>query len=93
MNKKKQIVFVNQSSGYLMIDIVNEFRDVYEERILMAGFLNPRNNPIDDNVKIEKITTFNRSSFMKRIGTWALGFLKVLWLIKTKYNSHLRYLS
>ena len=87
MNKKKQIVFVNQSSGYLMIDIVNEFRDVYEERILMAGFLNPRNNPIDDNVKIEKITTFNRSSFMKRIGTWALGFLKVLWLIKTKYRN------
>ena len=27
MNKKKQIVFVNQSSGYLMIDIVNEFKD------------------------------------------------------------------
>ena len=34
MYKKKQIVFVNQSAGYLMIDIIDAFKDEYEERIL-----------------------------------------------------------
>jgi glycosyltransferase involved in cell wall biosynthesis len=86
MTKKKQIVFVNQSSGYLMIDIVNEFKDVYDERILMAGLINPRNNPVDDTVRTEKIAAFNRSSFVKRISSWTFGFLKVVWLIKTKYR-------
>jgi len=86
-DKKKQIIFVNQSSGYLMIDIVNEFKDIYEERVLVTGFLNPRNNKIDDNVKIEKIWPYIRTSFIRRISSWSFGFIKALWLIKTKYRN------
>lgn len=84
--KKKQIVFVNQSSGYLMIDIVNEFKESYEERVLITGFLNPRNNALEINVKVEQIISYNRSSFIKRMISWTVGFLKALWLIKTKYR-------
>jgi hypothetical protein len=86
MTPKKQIVFVNQSSGYLMIDIVNEFKNDYEERVLITGFLNPRNNNVDAAVKIEKTVPYTRTSFIKRITSWSLAFLKALWLIKTKYR-------
>lgn len=87
MSKKKQIVFVNQSAGYLMIDIVNAFNNVYEERVLITGFLNPRNTQVDSNVKIENIVPYERTSFVKRISSWTFAFFKILWLIKTKYRN------
>ena len=90
MNKKTQIVFVNQSSGYLMIDIIGAFKDEYDERILMTGFLNPRNKTLDATVKVEKLISYDRSSTIKRIFTWVWAFLKILFLIKFKYpKAHL----
>lgn len=90
MNPKKQIVFVNQSAGYLMIDIIDTFKDSYEERILMTGFLNPRNKTLDATVKVEKLIPYDRSSTIKRIFTWVWAFLKILFLIKFKYpKAHL----
>jgi glycosyltransferase involved in cell wall biosynthesis len=84
--EKKQIVFVNQSSGYLMLDIIDAFATTHNERILMAGFVNPRHKNIDASVKIIKLAPYNRSSSIKRLLTWSLAFIKALWLIKTKYR-------
>jgi hypothetical protein len=90
MEKSKQIVFVNQSAGYLMIDIIDAFKDQYEERILLTGFLNPRNKKLDDTVKIEKLIGYDRASSIKRIFTWFWAFIKALILIKFKYpKAHL----
>jgi len=82
----KQIVFVNQSAGYLMIDIVQAFKEEYAERVLVTGWLNPRNRSLDRDVKLEKTIAYDRSSGMKRILTWSLAFLKAIWLIKTTYR-------
>lgn len=90
MNEKKQIVFVNQSAGYLMIDIIDAFKDNYDERILLTGFLNPRNKKLDNTVKVEKLIPYERSSSVKRIFTWFWAFIKALFLIKFKYpKAHL----
>ncbi len=87
---KKQIVFVNQSAGYLMIDIIDAFKNDFEERVLLTGFLNSRNKKLDGTVKVEKLIAYNRSSSVKRIFTWFLGFLKAVYLIKCKYpKAHL----
>lgn len=83
--KKKQIVFINQSSGYLMIDIVHAFEKDYEESILMTGFLNPRNRILSSNVKVENLAKYDRTSSIKRIFSWGLAFFKALYLIKWKY--------
>jgi glycosyltransferase involved in cell wall biosynthesis len=90
MKKNKQILFVNQSAGYLMIDIIDAFKDEYEERILLTGFLNPRNKKLDDSVKVEKLIAYDRTSSIKRIFTWFFAFIKALILIKFKYpKAHL----
>jgi glycosyltransferase involved in cell wall biosynthesis len=82
----KQIVFVNQSSGYLMVDIINAFRDRYDDRVLFTGFLNPRSQQLDSGVKVEKLAQYNRSSGMKRIWTWLSAFLKSFFLIMFRYR-------
>jgi glycosyltransferase involved in cell wall biosynthesis len=83
---KKQIVFVNQSSGYLMIDIVHAFEEEYDERILMTGVINSRNKKLDESVKVEKLIKYKRSSAIYRVFTWIYAFLKVLFMLKTKYR-------
>lgn len=85
--KPDTIVFVNQSSGYLMIDIVNSFMGNYSKRILLTGFLNRRNRDLDTEVKVVKIVTYKRSSLLSRMLAWPIGFLQALFLIKLKYRS------
>lgn len=87
---KQQIVFINQSSGYLQIDIIHSFEDIFDERVLIAGFLNPRNEQLDPKVTIKKIIQYDRSSSLKRLWTWTIGFLQILYVVKVKYrNAHL----
>jgi len=81
---------VNQSSGYLMIDIIHAVGKHYTKSVLIAGTINPRNNPLGDGVTVEKMVPINRKSTLKRLISWSLGFLKALYLVKTKYrNAHL----
>lgn len=93
MNKlstKNQIVFVNQSAGYLIIDIINAHIDEFEERILLTGFLHPRNNPLDKTVKIEKLIRYQSNSIFKRIFSWAWALIQIIIIVKFKYpKAHL----
>ena len=82
----KTIVFINQSSGYLMIDIVNAFEDVFEERVLMAGLLNKRDKDLHENVKREKLVAYKRGSSLNRYFSWPFSFLQALIIIKMKYR-------
>jgi len=85
-----KIIFINQSSGYLMIDIINAFKNTYKERVLFTGFLGKRDTPLDDGVKIKWLFKYNRKSTFKRLLTWSLAFFKSIFLIKFKYkNAHL----
>lgn len=94
MSRTDQIVFINQSSGYLMIDLVNAFRDHYQRRVLFTGFLNPRAQQLDSDVKVERLIRYDRSSDLKRMITWVVALLKSLYLILTKYRrAHLFMIS
>lgn len=84
--KKKQIVFVNQSAGYLMIDIINAFEDEYEEIILFTGLLNPRNKKLNSKIKVEKLALYDRTSTVKRLLSWGKAFAKSWYLINFKYS-------
>jgi len=68
-----------------MLDIMDAFGPMYDERALMAGFINPRNKKVDESIKIIKLAAYNRSSSIKRLLSWSLAFIKALWFIKTKY--------
>lgn len=81
----EQLVFINQNAGYLMIDIIHAASG-HPNKILITGKLIERNKPLDSSVKIEKIIAYNRSTAIKRIFTWAWGFLQIVWIVKTRYR-------
>ncbi len=81
----KELVFINQNAGYLMIDIINA-NSGSKQVSLITGRLNQRNIPLNDSVKIDKIIPYNRSSATKRIFTWVWSFIQIWWRIKTRYR-------
>jgi glycosyltransferase involved in cell wall biosynthesis len=84
--EKKEIVFINQSSGYLTIDIINNFIENYDECILITGKLIQRNNPLNTKVIIKKIVPYLRNSKIKRVITWLVAYMQIAFLVLTKYR-------
>jgi glycosyltransferase involved in cell wall biosynthesis len=85
MTEFKEIVYINQNAGYLMIDIINAKDNNYKKSII-TGKIIPRNKQLAPEVTINKIITYDRSSSIKRIFTWTWGFLQILFLVKFKYK-------
>lgn len=86
MAEFKEIVYINQNAGYLMIDIINAKDNSYKKSII-TGKIIPRNKQLASNVTKNKIVTYDRSSSIKRIFTWTLGFFQILFLVKFKYKN------
>jgi len=85
MNK---LLLINQSSGYLMIDIVNAFEKKYDEVVFMYGSLEKLDLPLSKNVKISKLIVYNRKSALRRAITWVVATMQVFFRILFVYRNH-----
>lgn len=79
---------INQSSGYLFVDVVNAFCNEYEEVVLFAGEVVTMNIPLNPNVKVVHIAKYNKKSIITRTVSWLLGFVKSVVLINLYYRNH-----
>tara|TARA_X000001036_G_C20656688_1_gene797267 strand:- start:158 stop:1297 length:1140 start_codon:yes stop_codon:yes gene_type:complete len=86
MTNSKSIVFVNQSSGYLMIDIINAHTPYYDELVLLTGFFNPRITPLNPKVKIKYLKKYKRSGNLVKFYSWFIFHLQSLFYIFFKYR-------
>lgn len=79
----KSILLVNQSTGYLMTDIVNAFVNSgkYDKVELFAGEINIRPSIPDKSVRIIKTFKYNKSSTLKRLLSWTGAFLHLLFVV------------
>lgn len=92
MTNSKSIVFVNQSSGYLMIDIINAHAPYYDELVLLTGFFNPRDTPLNSKVKIKYLKSYKRSGNLVKFYSWFVFHLQSLFYIFFKYRKSKLYL-
>ena len=77
----RSIVLVNQSSGYLTVDIANAFAAAYDRVTLVAGDLHENGRPLDPRVRIRRIAAYDRRSKTRRMLTWLRGTLSILWIL------------
>jgi len=90
MDNNKKIVLINQDSGYLMIDLANAYNSAGYDVTLVTGRLVQRDKPLVSNITLVKIIKYNRTTTIKRLFTWCLGFLQVCFYILHKgANNHL----
>lgn len=86
MNKK--VVLINQSTRHLMIDIANAYAEKYDEVVLFEGVVEEYERPLDKKVKRVKIKTYNRSSGAKRMFTWGVASLQILFKLMFGYKGY-----
>jgi glycosyltransferase involved in cell wall biosynthesis len=84
----KKIVFINQATGYLTIDIINEFAKVFDEVALISGSIRIQDIELDSKVKFSKIIKYNRGSPIKKFISWLIGTIQIYFLLITKYKKH-----
>lgn len=87
MNDRK-IVFVNQATGYLTIDIINEFAKEFQETVLVTGSIRVQDIPLDPKVKISWITLYKRNSNFQKLKSWLLGTIRIYFQLLFKYRNH-----
>lgn len=87
MDTKKDIVLINQSSGYLMVDIANAFVKAGYNVTLIAGKINCGYFELDLNIKVKKITEYNRLSIIKRLISWITGFVEIVSIVRKDYSN------
>jgi glycosyltransferase involved in cell wall biosynthesis len=82
----KQIVFINQSSGYLMVDIINQFSEDGYQCDLITGLLVERNRPLSKQVRVRRIIRYNNITPIKRVFTWGWGTIQIFLLVLLRYR-------
>lgn len=75
-----------------MIDIIHQHLKLYDEIVLLTGFLNPRNNELDGRVKVHMLKSYDRANLFNRSWSWIVFTLQVYRLLLTKYQKSALYL-
>lgn len=76
----RKILFANQSSGSLTVDIVNAYEETgkFDRVELFAGIINIRPSVPNPSVKVIKTVKYNNKNILLRMLTWVLGYLHLL---------------
>lgn len=83
-----RILLINQSTGYLMIDIVNAYAKEYSSVVLLAGSCDVLGRTLNKSVKLHKIVKYTRTSLGMRIMTWLLATVQIFFLLFCKYRDY-----
>jgi len=83
----RKIVFINQATGYLTIDIINEFAKEFDEVALITGSIRIQDKPLESSVIISYIIRYNRGSALKKALSWLIGTVQIHILLLLKYRN------
>lgn len=88
--KKRKIICANQSSGSLMLDIVNVFAHSkrFDKVSLITGEINIRPTEPHDDIRIYKTVKYNRKNGLTRLLTWIISFAHLFFLVLIKGKEH-----
>ncbi|MES2847878.1 MAG: glycosyltransferase family 4 protein [Bacteroidota bacterium] len=84
----KKIVFVNQSTGYLTIDIINSFAKHYDEVHVIYGNIRVQDVEIDKKVKYTRILKKSRSSHITRFLAWFAASVQVFFILLFRFRKY-----
>ena len=84
---KRDIVFINQATGYLTIDTVNSFAGHFNKVALITGSVRVQDIELDSKVEVSKIIKYDRGNNFRKMFSWLIGTLQIYALLLTKYRS------
>lgn len=88
VRKVSKAVLVNQTTGYLTIDVVNAYAGHYDDVALIAGTVSPIYARISPTVKCEKIVKYNKATIVTRIFSWLIATVQIIFKLSTKFRGY-----
>lgn len=73
---KEKIIFINQVTGPIVIDIVNVFARQGHIVVLYAGQVEMTYANVHPNVRVKNLCSYKRSSSLLRVLTWVVFFIQ-----------------
>jgi hypothetical protein len=90
----KKIVIINQDSGYLMVDIANNFHNKGYECAIIAGRVVERDNLLHPSIEVRNIKRYDRTSNLRRVISWVTGAIQIFFITVFRYRkAHLLIVS
>lgn len=86
LTQSDTIVILNQSAGYLQLDLLDAFGSKYANRVIIAGEIRFREKPLDAAIKWHKVIKYNRKTKLTRMATWLICTIQMLRILITKYR-------
>lgn len=83
-----KIVFINQATGYLTIDIINAFAEVSDEVAFIYGDIRIQDDPPFPGARRSKIVEKTRKSNRARFSRWLIASIQVFFLLITRYRKY-----
>jgi len=87
-SKDKKIVFVNQATGYLTIDIINEFVHEFDKVAVIYGDIRVQDIDLGPKVIRSKVIEKSRKSNLKRFNRWFIASIQIFWLLIFRYRKY-----
>jgi len=87
-SENRRIVFVNQATGYLTIDIINEFVKEFKNVAVIYGEIRLQDIELDPSVKRSKVIVKSRESNLRRFNRWVIASIQIFFLLITKYRKY-----
>jgi hypothetical protein len=84
----RKIVFINQATGYLTIDVINSFTADFNEIALITGSIRVQDIPPDKKIKVNLIARYDRGNTIKKSFSWLLGTIQIYFLLGTRYRKY-----
>jgi glycosyltransferase involved in cell wall biosynthesis len=86
----RKIVFINQATGYLTIDIINAFVNSgsFSDVALITGSVRVQDIQLNDRVYLSKIALYDRGNPKKKFFSWLKGTFQVFYLLLTRYRHY-----
>jgi len=84
----RKIVFINQSTGYLTIDILNDFTSRFDEVALIYGEIRVQDAEIDPKVRKYRVTKKSRETNFKRFIRWFAASIQIFFLLLTRFRKY-----
>jgi len=86
--ENRKIVFVNQSTGYLTIDVINQFVKHFDQVDLIYGTMTEEKHPLDKRVRKTRVIKKTRKSNLGRFFRWGAASIQIQLLLWTKFRNH-----
>lgn len=84
----RRIVFVNQATGYLTIDVINAFAYSFDEVAFIYGDIRVQDVEIHPKARGSKVAEKSRKSNSARFLKWFQASIQIFFLLATRYRKH-----